>query len=114
MFTDLIEVSCLTGKFQQFSLAVARICRKVAWFFMWFPKIKKTQKLKSGLNGGQNRILFFVHVNMNVSRIILISARASETAHFIKGKADGKWNTLAILIQQNVFFQGVTDHKSGF
>ena len=35
-------------------------------------KIKKTQKLKSGLNGGQNRILFFVHVNMNVSRIILI------------------------------------------
>ena len=72
MFTDLIEVSCLTGQFQQFSAAVARICRKVEWFFMWFPKIKKTQKLKSGLNGGQNRILFFVHVNMTVSRIILI------------------------------------------
>ena len=42
---------------------------------MWFPKIKKIQKLnllKSGLNGGQKGILFFVHVNMNVSRIILI------------------------------------------
>ena len=42
---------------------------------MWFPKIKKIEKLnllKSGLNGGQKGILFFVHVNMNVSRIILI------------------------------------------
>ena len=42
---------------------------------MWFPKIKKIQKLnllKSGLNGGQKGILFFVHVNMNVSHIILI------------------------------------------
>ena len=38
---------------------------------MWFPKIKQIQKLnllKSGLNGGQKWILFFVHV----SRIILI------------------------------------------
>ena len=38
---------------------------------MWFPKIKKIEKLnllKSGLNGGQKGILFFVHVNMNVSR----------------------------------------------
>ena len=32
----------------------------------------QTQKLKSVLNGGQNRILFFVHVNMNISCIILI------------------------------------------
>ena len=28
--------------------------------------------LKSGLNGGQKGIFFFVHVNMSVSRIILI------------------------------------------
>ena len=32
----------------------------------------KLNLLKSGLNGGQKGILFFVHVNMNVSRIILI------------------------------------------
>ena len=42
---------------------------------MWFPKIKKILKLnllKSGLNGGQKGILIFVHVNMNVSHVILI------------------------------------------
>ena len=33
---------------------------------------KKLNLLKSGFSGGQKRILFFVHVNMNVSRIILI------------------------------------------
>ena len=32
-------------------------------------------------------------------------AQASETGHFIKGKAGIKWNTLATLIQQNFFFQ---------
>jgi len=39
-------------------------------------------------------------------------ARASETGHFIKGKAGIKWNTLATLIQQSFFCQGLTDHKS--
>ena len=33
---------------------------------------KKLNLLKSGLNGGQKGTLFFVHVNMNVSSIILI------------------------------------------
>ena len=33
---------------------------------------KKLNLLKSGFSGGQKRILFFVHVNMNVSHIILI------------------------------------------
>ena len=33
---------------------------------------KENTLLKSGLNGGQKGIWFFVHVNMNVSHIILI------------------------------------------
>ena len=39
-------------------------------------------------------------------------AQASETGHFISGKGGRLWNTLATLIQQNFFFQGLTDHKS--
>ena len=39
-------------------------------------------------------------------------AQASETGHFISGKGGRIWNTLATLIRQNVFFQGLTDHKS--
>ena len=36
----------------------------------------------------------------------------SKTGHFIKGKAGINLNTLATLIQQNFFCQGLTDHKS--
>jgi hypothetical protein len=75
MFTDLIEVSCLTVKFQHLSTADARICvlKGCVIPFLWYvPKIRKIKNLKSGLNGGQNWFWFLVHVNMSVSCIILI------------------------------------------
>ena len=39
-------------------------------------------------------------------------AQASETGHFISGNGGRLWNTLATLIQQNVFFQALTDHEN--
>ena len=39
-------------------------------------------------------------------------AQASETGYFIKGKGGIKWNTLATLIKQSFFCQGLTYHKS--